>query len=174
MEAFPTLHYPHLQQASEEEFEADPQHFDSEVDQFLQSLRENGNVQSREPIWNKFCTNFHPLQKNSDVFHLRHEYWWINSLSECLGKGSSWRKEFKLRPQFNRYIRSKEDFRWLEKLMLTKSNSGLIDTLSYMIWYNLTDFFLWGIALKLRTFYWRMADISPCTDWCELYLSVYF
>lgn len=44
MEAFPTLHYPHLQQASEEEFEADPQHFDSEVDQFLQSLRENGNV----------------------------------------------------------------------------------------------------------------------------------
>ena len=49
-EAFPTLHYPHLQQASEEEFEADPQHFDSEVDQFLQSLRENGNVQSREPI----------------------------------------------------------------------------------------------------------------------------
>lgn len=108
MEAFTTLHYPHLQQASEEEFEADPQHFDSEVDQFLQSLRENGNVQSREPIWNKFCTNFHPLQKNNDVF--------------------SWRKEFKLRPQFNRDIRSKEDFRWLEKLMRSKSNSGLIDT----------------------------------------------
>lgn len=50
MEAFPTLHYPHLHQASEEEFEAEPQHYDNEVDQFLQSLRENGNVQSRGRI----------------------------------------------------------------------------------------------------------------------------
>ena len=47
MEASQTLDDAHLEQAPAEEFESDPQLFDNEVDQFLQSLRENGNVQSR-------------------------------------------------------------------------------------------------------------------------------
>ena len=43
-----------------------------------------------------------------------------------LGKGHLEEKNLNL--DHDRDIRSKEDFRWLEKLMRSKSNSGLIDT----------------------------------------------